>query len=208
MPLLVARRAVAGASMAVRLDRANAMSDAVTLAEGEVLDVAARLSMSGSVTSSSGDPEAKQDGVVLRGGVTAVSLALARASDRAPPVAPGNAAQTQRAAAAVIRMNVALAPGVVAAPPARVFVIARVPNGPPMPIAVRALNPAALPEQLELTDRDAMQPGRVLSMFDRVEVLARLSRSGNPVSQSGDVESAAVLLDPRGAEGVSLIIGG
>jgi cytochrome c-type biogenesis protein CcmH len=108
----------------------------------------------------------------------------------------------------VIRLNVALAPGLAAAPPARVFVIARAPNGPPMPIAVRAVDPAALPEQLELTDRDAMQPGRPLSMFDRIEVIARLSRSGNPTRQSGDVESSAVVLDPRAAQMVSLVIGG
>ena len=45
-----------------------------------------------------------------------------------------------------------------------------------------------------------MQPNRLLSMFDRVEVLARLSRSGNPMRQPGDIESAAQVLDPKGAE--------
>ncbi len=117
----------------------------------------------------------------------------------APPVATG---------AAAVRLSVAFAPGVDAAPPARVFVIARAPAGPPQPIAVRALDPSALPQQLVLTDQDAMQPGRSLSMFSRVEVLARLSRSGNPVRQPGDVESPAQLLDPHGSAAVALIIGG
>ena len=49
---------------------------------------------------------------------------------------------------------------------------------------------------------------RILSMFDRVEVLARLSRSGNPVRQPGDVESPAQLLDPHGGAAAALIIGG
>ena len=110
--------------------------------------------------------------------------------------------------AAAVRLSVAFAPGVDAAPPARVFVIARAPDGPPQPIAVRALDPSTLPQQLILTDHDAMQPSRNLSMFDRVEVLARLSRSGSPMRQPGDVESPAQLLDPHGGAAVELIIGG
>ncbi len=109
---------------------------------------------------------------------------------------------------AAVRLSVAFAPGVDAAPPARVFVIARAPDGPPQPIAVRALDPSTLPQQLILTDHDAMQPSRNLSMFDRVEVLARLSRSGSPMRQPGDVESPAQLLDPHGGAAVELIIGG
>ena len=88
------------------------------------------------------------------------------------------------------------------------FVIARQPNGPPMPIAVRALDPASLPQQLVLTDRDAMQPSRVLSMFDRVEVVARLSRSGNPMRQPDDIESPSQLIDPRSTPMTALVIGG
>jgi hypothetical protein len=45
-------------------------------------------------------------------------------------------------------------------------------------------------------------------MFDRVEVLARLSRSGDPMRQPGDVESAARVLDPRSDGTIELIIGG
>jgi cytochrome c-type biogenesis protein CcmH len=119
--------------------------------------------------------------------------------------APAPPANTTTAA---VRLSVAFAPGVDALPPARVFVIARAPDGPPQPIAVRALDPSTLPQQLILTDHDAMQPSRNLSMFDRVEVLARLSRSGSPTRQPGDVESPAQLLDPHGGAAVELIIGG
>ena len=127
------------------------------------------------------------------------------------PATPAAAVAAQEASptgAVAVRLSVAFAPGLETSPPARVFVIARAPNGPPQPIAVRALDPQALPQQLVLTDRDAMQPSRILSMFDRVEVLARLSRSGNPVRQPGDVESRAQLLDPKGGAAVALIIGG
>jgi hypothetical protein len=207
MPLLVARQPVDGATMTVRLDRTNAMQGDVTLSAGETLNVAARVSASGALSVGADDPHANQDGITLMSGVTPVRLALGAASATAvaapiPPQPAGGAANV------AVHLSVALAPGVEATPTARVFVIARVPGGPPMPIAVRALDPMGLPEQLVLTDRDAMQPSRVLSMFDRVEVLARLSRSGNPMRQPGDVESAAQVLDPRGTDTIALIIGG
>jgi len=176
------------------------------LKEGERLDIAARVSASGAVSVGGDDPHANQEGVTLHGGVTPVRLTLAAAPADATATAPVQDAKP--AAAVAVRLNVSLAPGVEATPPARVFVIARAPSGPPMPIAVRALDPLGLPEQLVLTDRDAMQPNRVLSMFDRVEVLARLSRSGDPMRQPGDVESAARVLDPRSDGTIELIIGG
>ena len=205
MPLLVARRAIDGESITVRLDRANAMQGDVTLAAGDVVDVAARVSASGDIAPGANDPEARKPGVALINGVTPVQLTLG------PPVrAAANpiAAAPHAAPGAEVHVSVALAPGIAAAAPARVFVIARQPNGPPMPIAVRALDPASLPQQLVLTDRDAMQPSRVLSMFDRVEVVARLSRSGNPMRQPDDIESPSQLIDPRTTPTAALIIGG
>jgi cytochrome c-type biogenesis protein CcmH len=206
MPLLVARQPVDAATMTVRLDRTNAMQGDVTLREGETLNVAVRVSASGALSVGADDPHANQDGVTLTGGVTPVRLALGMpAASAATSAAP----TSKRAAADVaVRLNVALAPGIETNPSARVYVIARAPQGPPVPIAVRSLDPMGLPEQLVLTDRDAMQPNRVLSMFDRVEVLARLSRSGNPMRQPGDVESAARVLDPRSEATIELIIGG
>jgi cytochrome c-type biogenesis protein CcmH len=211
MPLLVARSPINGASMTLRLDRTNAMQGDVALMQGETLSVAARLSASGELTAGGDDPQASQDAVTLGDGVTPVRLVLGAASGAAASQGIAVTEPTATAkpdADATVRLSVAFAPGVDASPPARVFVIARAPNGPPMPIAVRALDPTALPQQLVLTDRDAMQPNRTLSMFDRVEVLARLSRSGNPVRQPGDIESRIQSLDPRGSTTISLIIGG
>ncbi len=200
MPLLVARSALDGSTMTFRLDRTNAMQGDVTLAEGETLNVAARLSPSGEVAPGGDDPQAAQDGVALHAGLTSVHLVLGSGSD-APKSGPSGTGTA-------VNLSVAFAPGIAASSPARVFVIARDPNGPPMPIAVRALDPSTLPQQLVLTDGDAMQPNRTLSMFERVEVVARLSRSGNPIRQSDDVESAAQTVDPRAGQSVVLIIGG
>lgn len=215
MPLLVARRPVDGASMKVRLDRTNAMQGDVTLREGETLDVAARLSLSGDLSTGADDLQVSQNAVTLHGSVTQVALALGPPNAAVPVLAQSGGGVTAGApqgvptsAAATVELSVAFAPGVEAPPPARVFVIARAPGGPPMPIAVRALDPATLPQTLVLTDADAMQPNRMLSMFERIEVVARLSRSGNPVRQLGDVESKSQLVDPHATQSIALIIGG
>ena len=207
MPLLVARRAVPDGTTTVRLDTTNAMAGDVTLADGDVLEVGARISRTGNIAAGASDLQVSQQDVKLTGGVVPVTLVLAPAGTPAVATNSPAAAPTAGAGTAAIAVDVALAPGVDAHPPARVFVIARAPNGPPMPIAVRALDPATLPQTLHLTDGDAMQSGRVLSMFDQVEVLARLSLSGNPMRQPGDLESPIRLLDPHGAGPIVLTIG-
>jgi cytochrome c-type biogenesis protein CcmH len=43
-----------------------------------------------------------------------------------------------------------------------------------------------LPAVVEIGDADAMIPGRVPSGFKTVEIIARVSMSGQPIAQSGD----------------------
>ena len=110
------------------------------------------------------------------------------------------------ATGAMVTIEVAAAEGLQADPQTRVFVIVRPLSGPPMPVAVRALSFADLPAVVQLSDADAMQPGRTLSRFDVVSVLARLSRSGSPTSQPGDVESEIVQVRPLDRPAVSLLL--
>lgn len=77
-------------------------------------------------------------------------------------------------------------------PGARVFVIARMPGGPAMPVAVETLDPAALPATVVLDDADSPMPTRTLSQAGEVEVLARLSRSGIANAAPGDLASNTV----------------
>lgn len=67
-----------------------------------------------------------------------------------------------------------------------VFVLARAVSGPPMPLAVQRLTVGQLPAQIVLSDAQAMAPGMNLSAHDQVTVIARVSKSGQPVAQSGD----------------------
>lgn len=71
-------------------------------------------------------------------------------------------------------------------PDTTVFIIARDPNQPSPPIAAVRRRLSELPATIEIGDSDAMIPGRVPSGFANLEIVARVSLSGQPVAQTGD----------------------
>jgi cytochrome c-type biogenesis protein CcmH len=83
-----------------------------------------------------------------------------------------------------------------------VFVYAKAASGPPMPLAAKRLKVSDLPVKLTLSDADAMMPQMKLSSFDDVVVGARISRSGNPVAQAGDLYFETAAMKHKGFEGV------
>lgn len=87
-----------------------------------------------------------------------------------------------------------------------VFVIARA-TDTPMPVAVEKHTLRELPLTITLDDSDSPMPTRTLSSLDTVQVLARLSRSGNAMRQPDDVESAPVIVHMPSNTEVQLIIG-
>ena len=88
-------------------------------------------------------------------------------------------------------------------PRATVYVIARKP-GEAIPIAVKRRSPANLQAPVVLTDADSMMSMHTLSMYDEVEVTARLSQQGGPTRRQGDWESATVTMKMGGAETLSI----
>lgn len=81
---------------------------------------------------------------------------------------------------------------------ATVFVLARIPNGPPMPVAVQKHALSELPLTVTLGDADSPMPTQKLSSLHRIEVVARVSASGDALH--ADAQSAPVQLDiPRAA---------
>ena len=71
-------------------------------------------------------------------------------------------------------------------PDSTVFIIARDPNQPSPPIAVLRRRLTELPSSVSISDADAMIPGRVPSAFPQLEIVARVSLSGQPAAQPGD----------------------
>ena len=90
---------------------------------------------------------------------------------------------------------------------AQVFVIAREPGGAPMPVAVEKHAVSELPFTATLDDGDSPMPTRKLSQLREVELVARLSTSGNAMPQEGDVESAPVRVTLPAKGPVELVIG-
>jgi cytochrome c-type biogenesis protein CcmH len=89
---------------------------------------------------------------------------------------------------AIVSASIALSDAARSAlpPDAVVFVIARDPAQPSPPIAVTRRRLAELPAVVQLGDGESMVAGRALSGFDEFELVARVSLSGQPVSQPGD----------------------
>lgn len=204
MPRMVLRRGVGEDVLSVRLDRNALMGQQDPLREGETLEVIARLSRTGDVRPGPDTVDAISPAVTLGKDPVTVRLNFGPAAESAGPV--NVAATAAVAGGAMVTIEVAAGEGLQADPDTRVFVIVRPLAGPPMPLAVRALSFAELPAVIQLSDADAMQPGRALSGFDEVSVLARLSRSGSPTSQPGDVESEIVRVRPLDRPAVSLLL--
>jgi cytochrome c-type biogenesis protein CcmH len=109
----------------------------------------------------------------------------------AGPAGAGPAGQPQVAAAAdagaKVRINVTLAPSLAqsASGSSPLFVFVRDPQRPGPPLAVKRLD-SHFPQTVELTALDSMLPGRAITAGQKVQVVARIARSGNPVGASGD----------------------
>ncbi len=115
-----------------------------------------------------------------------------------PASAPDKtAAATASTAAVALTINVSLAPELQSAVAANdtVFVYAQAISGPKMPLAIVRKQVSDLPLTVTLTDAQAMMPAMKLSNFAEVKLLARVSKSGEAITQAGDllgsVESAA-----------------
>ena len=77
------------------------------------------------------------------------------------------------------------------------FVIARQPNGSPMPIAVKRLPVGTFPATVELGDSDGPMPTMKLSQADAVEIVARISRDSDATRAPGDLDSTAQAATPK-----------
>ena len=100
-----------------------------------------------------------------------------------------DAPQVQSAAeSGAIRLLISVDEALASAVPegASLFIFARNPAGGP-PVAVVRASAAALPGEFSLSDANAMMPGSSLSDFETLSIVARVSVSGQPTAQPGDL---------------------
>ncbi|MEP6897681.1 MAG: hypothetical protein ABI870_09280 [Rhodanobacter sp.] len=139
-------------------------------------------------------PQLAPGSTVARAVAEQIALADSRAGGVPVSAASGaSPASTTVAQGASLRVNVTLSPALKGKLVAgdTLFVYARAEQGPPMPLAVAKLDAAHLPASVTLTDAMAMMPAMKLSSVSRVFVGARISHSGQPIAQAGDLEGDA-----------------
>ena len=121
----------------------------------------------------------------------------------------GNSAPATNGAAGLsidIRVDESAAAAISAS--SSVFVIARDPAQPSPPLAVIRRRASDLPTVISIDDSNAMVPGRNPSAYDSLEIIVRVSASGQPMAQSGDwfgqriiqtadVDTVAIVVDQQ-----------
>ena len=120
-----------------------------------------------------------------------IDIARGKAGNRSASDAPQPAATSAHAITVTVTLTPALAARAIAGSDS-VFVIARVPGGPPMPVAVERHRAQSTPLTVTLDDADGPMPTQKLSALREVEVFARLSASGKAMREDGDIESTPV----------------
>lgn len=127
------------------------------------------------------------------------------------PAAPRPAVSEKTAAPAgssvVISGQVTIAPDLAAkgSPTDTLFVFAREVSGPPMPVSIVRATRKDLPFTFRLDDSTSPMPSRKLSDVGPVVIVARLSKSGEAMPKSGDLQGMSAPLKP-GVNTVTIVI--
>lgn len=125
-----------------------------------------------------------------------VTLERSVATDQLAADAQGTKAPANEEGAARLTLEVSLDPALEAqlaalptsAEATTLFIVARDTEGKLPPLAVVRTTADRLPLTITLSDDNAMAPMARLSMAERVDLVARVSASGQPAAQPGDLE--------------------
>ena len=122
--------------------------------------------------------------------------------EQAKPVKPAAQSGPSRA----ITGKVVLGPNMTGkALPDTLFVFAKDVAGPPMPVSIVRASRKDLPFTFRLDDSTSPMPSRKLSDIDTVVIVARLSKSGKAMPESGDLEGMSQPIKP-GTENITVVI--
>ncbi|MBF8794110.1 c-type cytochrome biogenesis protein CcmI [Pseudomonas monteilii] len=141
-------------------------------------------------------PEGDASRAALQGGID-------RAAERLQ-AAGGKPAAVPEAARLKVRVTLADKLKDKVKPGDTVFIFARASNGPPMPVAAKRVTVAQLPLEVELSDADAMTPQMKLSDFSEVQLVARVSRAGQPTRGEWIGQSAPLSTHTEAAQHLTI----
>lgn len=147
------------------------------------------------------------DTIFMRGGLFVCGVLLAATvpvyAESGAPVKPTGQAGQSLAISGKVVLGASLAGKGSATD--TLFVFARETDGPPMPVAIVRASKKDLPFTFRLDDTNSMMPSRKLSDVGTVVIVARLSKSGRAMPESGDLEGMSQPVKP-GADGVTVVI--
>jgi cytochrome c-type biogenesis protein CcmH len=149
------------------------------------------------------EPEVMQE---LTAGI-AEARSLLGVGSQTVPTSTGEAVPPPNRNTLAISGKVSLAPPLVdkGSPTDTLFVFARAVDGPPMPVAIVQATQRDLPFTFRLDDSNSPMPARKLSQAETVVIVARISKSGQAMPKSGDLEGRSQPVKP-GAKGVTVVI--
>jgi len=204
MPVSIVRATRKDLPFTFRLDDSTSPMPSRKLSSAGPVVIVARLSKSGQAMPQSGDLEGTSQPVQSGGEGIAVVIDHERMDKESAAPAP-LASQTGQPRA--IRGTVTVAPSLAGKASATdtLFVFAREMSGPPMPVAIVRATKKDLPFTFQLDDSTSPMPSRKLSSAGPVVIVARLSKSGQAMPQSGDLEGTSQPIQ-SGVDGITVVI--
>jgi len=135
-------------------------------------------------------------------------LGIAVDSEQQAVASPADVTPDNSASGVTLQVQVSLDPALATrtSPGDTVFIFARAAQGPRMPLAIVRKQVKDLPVTVVLDDTMAMAPGMMLSGFEEVLVGARISKSGNAMAQSGDLQGSKSPVHPADLASLDIVI--
>ena len=204
MPVSIVRATRKDLPFTFQLDDSTSPMPSRKLSSAGPVVIVARLSKSGQAMPQNGDLEGTSQ--PIQSGVDGITVVIDRerpyAESAAPAQPTGQAGQPR-----TIKGTVTMAPSLAGkgSPTDTLFVFAREMSGPPMPVSIVRATRKELPFTFQLDDSTSPMPSRKLSSAGPVVIVARLSKSGQAMPQSGDLEGTSQPVQ-SGVDGITVVI--